>query len=163
MKRLEYILPHSIKQEILSDGFYVKMNRHYTATVRRLQDMIDYINEGDIDENFGEITSESSTASPEYVGALYDIIAKVKGFASFNQNKHQFVELSNQKETVSIKLASGKQITVAVMENAGCVDICYHNGEKTVQGNSKFKIMGFDEGGTPVKSTPVTLATILLK
>lgn len=105
----------------------------------------------------------------EFHSYLIEIIAEVKGFASFNSSyKHTFVECEDSNQTISIKTKDGKRITVSVMEGAGCVDIAYHDSplEKENNGNkdiAKFEIIGFDLGKTPIPRTQVTLATILLR
>jgi hypothetical protein len=54
------------------------------------------------------------------------------------------------------------------MENANCIDIVSHDSpiEPINNGSNdipQFEIIGFNCGGTPVKRTPVTVATIMLK
>jgi hypothetical protein len=170
--KFEFILPEREANKILNDGFYVKINKGWTATVRCLADLIQVLSSGEheIDpEVFGIITKESNDPNlGNTYGYLIEIIAKYKGFASFNTCKHQFIETTEEMETVSIKTKSGKLITVCVMENAGCIDINMENSvEETVKNGGKdisqFKIMGFNLGQTPVKSTLVTLMTILFK
>ena len=151
---------------ILGDGFCVKINKHYTATVRSLKQFIELIEGGEeIGSNFGEITCESQETNNNFYHYLIKIIGHVKGFAVFNSNPHQFIELTSPKETVSIRTKSGKLITLAVMEGANCVDVALHNSglEPIDNGGTpvpQFEIIGLDCGGTPVKKTPITLAVI---
>jgi hypothetical protein len=168
----EFTLPEHEANKVLNDGFYVKINKGWTATVRCLADLIQVLSSGEheIDpEVFGIITKESNDPNAgRFYSYLIEIIAKYKGFAAFNPCKHQFVETTNDMETVSIKTKSGKLITVCVMEGAGCVDISMHNsGEEEVNNGNKdvpqFKVLGFHLGSTPVKSTLLTLMTILFK
>jgi hypothetical protein len=50
------------------------------------------------------------------------------------------------------------------MENVSCVDIVYHDAPMERNENiPQFEIIGFNCRSTPVKRTPVTIATILLK
>ena len=165
-------LPQRVKEMDMISSFYVRMNQHYVATVRSLEGFIWAINNCGIDENFGEITKladKEAEGYREFHSYLVEIIAEVKGFASFNSSyKHTFVECEDSNQTISIKTKEGKRITVSVMEGAGCVDIAYHDSilEKENNGNKdvpKFEIIGFDLGKTPVPRTQVTLATIMLK
>jgi hypothetical protein len=167
-----FALPQRIKDIDMISSFYVRMNKHYTATVRSLESFIWAINNCGIDENFGEITKladKEAEGYRDFHSYLVEIIAEVKGFASFNSSyKHTFVECEDSNQTISIKTKEGKRITVSVMEGAGCVDIAYHDSplEKENNGNkdvAKFEIIGFDLGKTPIPRTQVTLATIMLK
>jgi len=153
-------LSDKLKNEQLSAGFYIKINSGYTATVRTILSLTEYINSNpkDIDLSvFGEITSFDSSASKQFIVALYQIIAQVKDFAVFQNgaNKHQFVQCTENVETISIRTLGGKKITVCVMSSE-CVDIKYHTDKDS------FKIIGFNGGSTPVPHTEVTLTTILL-
>ena len=167
-----FALPQRVKDIDMISSFYVRMNQHYVATVRSLESFIWAINNSGIDENFGEITKladKEAEGYREFHSYLIEIIAEVKGFASFNSSyKHTFVECEDSNQTISIKTKEGKRITVSVMEGAGCVDIAYHDSplEKENNGNkdiAKFEIIGFDLGKTPIPRTEVTLATIMLK
>jgi hypothetical protein len=101
---------------------------------------------------------------------MEDKMKKVsEGFKTFNQEfKHQFIECSEQNETISIKTKSGKRIAISVMEKYGkCIDIKYFDSpQKPVQNGQskveKFKVLGFDLGTTPIPRTDVTLFTILM-
>jgi hypothetical protein len=167
-----FTLPQRVKDIDMVSSFYVRMNKHYTATVRSLESFIWAINNSGIDENFGEITKladKEAEGYREFHSYLIEIIAEVKGFASFNScYKHTFVECEDSNQTISIKTKEGKRITVSVMEGASCVDIAYHDSplEKENNGNKdvpKFEIIGFGLGSTPVPRAEVTLATILLR
>jgi hypothetical protein len=167
-----FALPQRVKDIDMISSFYVRMNQHYVATVRSLEGFIWAINNCGIDENFGEITKladKEAEGYRDFHSYLVEIIAEVKGFASFNSSyKHTFVECEDSNQTISIKTKEGKRITVSVMEGAGCVDIAYHDSplEKENNGNKdvpKFEIIGFDLGKTPIPRTQVTLATILLR
>jgi len=154
-------LSDRLKNEQLSAGFYIVMNRNYTATVRNILSLTEYINShpNDIDlDVFGEIKNFDRSASNEFVEALYQVIAEVKDFAVFQNgaNKHQFVQCTENVETISIRTRDGKKITVCVMDRAKCVDVKYHTDKKS------FKVMAFNEGGTPIPTEEVTLTTILL-
>lgn len=168
--KFEFTLPEKEANKVLKDGFYVKINKNWTATVRCLADLIQVLSSGDHDidqEVFGIITNESSDPNRgNFKSYLIEIIAKYKGFASFNScYKHQFVELKEENETISIKTANGELITISVMEKSGCVDIKYHTSDqdKNDNDNSMFTIIGFDGGKTPVPHTDLSLITILLK
>ncbi len=165
-------LPQRVKDIDMVSSFYVRMNKHYTATVRSLESFIWAVNNSGIDENFGEITKladKEAEGYREFHSYLIEIIAEVKGFASFNScYKHTFVECEDSNQTISIKTKSGKRITVSVMEGADCVDIAYHDSSLEKENNgskdiAKFEIIGFDLGKTPIPRTQVTLATIMLK
>jgi len=165
-------LPQRVKDIDMISSFYVRMNKHYVATVRSLESFIWAINNCGIDESFGEITKladKEAEGYREFHSYLVEIIAEVKGFASFNSSyKHTFVECEDSNQTISIKTKEGKRITVSVMEGAGCVDIAYHDSplEKENNGSKdipKFEIIGFNVGSTPVPRAEVTLATILLR
>jgi hypothetical protein len=165
-KQFEYEIPSNVKDIILSDGYYVKMNNNYTATVRDLASFIWAINNCNPDENFGIVTNKSNDKNSEkFLPQMMQIIYAFKGFAIFNREfPHQFVQCEEANETISIKTKSGKRITLSVMENANCVDIAYHDAP--IEANEdipQFEIIGFNGGKTPVKRTPVTLATIMLK
>jgi hypothetical protein len=178
-------IPQNELETTLKSGFYVKINKHYTATVRDLASFVDYLqgNPNEPDENFGIIVKEARVpiATPiagingleceviedsKFYENLLNIIAYVKDFAVFNLNPHQFVELTNSKETVSIRTKGGKLVTIAFMEDADCADIQVHNsGLEPVQNGRpipQFEIVGFNCGSTPVKKTLVTLNTIHL-
>ncbi len=170
MKDFNYKVPKHLRKTYLQDPFYVVMNKHYIATVRNLESFIEAIKTCGIDDNFGEITKESSDKEnmSHFYHYLMEIICEVKGFPSFNSCKHSFVQCDMKKQTISIKTKSGKMITVCVMEDANCIDIQYVDPEgPTVNNGSEeipvFKMIGFNVGSTPVKATEVTLATILLK
>jgi hypothetical protein len=154
----DYKLPEAVKSITLSDGYYVKINRYYTATVRNLNDFVQYLkNTGDVDmEVFGQIVRRAEKPSPLFTGHLYGIIAQIKGYESFNGCEHQFVECQSKNETISIRTASGKNLTVCIMEDSGCIDVKYHDGDR-------FNIIGFAEGSTPVKRSEVSLLAILTK
>ena len=153
-------IPKELQYYHLPSGYYVVINRNYTATVRSVYDLKDYINNNveqiDLDV-FGQIKNEDSEASEAFVGVLNRILAEVMDYKTFNDGfRHQFIECQSDLETISIRTKGGKYITLAVMEKFGqCVDIKLHNKEK-------FKIIGFDGGKTPVPHTDVTLTTILL-
>ena len=154
-------LSDKLKNEQLSAGFYIVMNSNYTATVRTILSLTEYINSNpnDIDlDVFGEIKNFDKSASNEFVVVLYQIIAQVKDFAVFQNgaNKHQFVQCTENVETISIRTRDGKKITVCVMDKAKCVDVKYHTDKKS------FKIMGFNEVGPAIPTEEVTLTTILL-
>ena len=164
----EYQLPERIKGITLSSGYYVKINRGYTATVRNLNDFVNYLTgTGDIDfDVFGIITNHDDEAEDSFVEHLYRIIAKIKGFAHFNPFKHQFVECDSENETISIKTKSGKRLTISVMERSECIDIKYFDSPMTPIENGphsleQFKVIGFNTGSTPVPHTDLTLLTIL--
>ena len=135
-----------------------------------LKDLINALGSGEheIDMSvFGTITSESSDPNAgNFYYYMLQIIGMYRGMAVFNNNKHTFVEVGEKDHTVSIKTEKGKMITVAIKEGAGCVDIALHNsGLEPVENGGlvpQFNIMGFNCGGTPVKKTPVTVATIML-
>ena len=152
-------IPEDLKSYYPKNGYHVRMNRNYTATIRSLTDFQNYINSkySDIDMDvFGEITSADKSASDDFKYVLNTIIAEVKGFAVFNaQFKHTYIECTDKSETISLKTSTGKLITFSVMFNQ-CVDVKYHNGK------DDFTIIGFHEGQTPVPHTDVTLQTILL-
>ena len=152
-------IPESLKGYQAKNGFHVKMNRNYTATIRNLVEFKDYINKPDTDitiDVFGEITSRDESVPDDFKYVLNTIIGEVKGFAVFNaQFKHTYIDCKEDKETISIRTSNGKLITFSVMFNQ-CVDVKYHNGK------DDFKIMGFHGGQTPVPHTDVTLQTILL-
>jgi hypothetical protein len=131
---------------IAPSGFYVVINRYYTATVRSVRDFTAYL-----DSEWGK-----NDIDLEVFGEIKNII---KGFATFSNrgNKHQFIECTDDVETISIRTKGGKKITVCVMEDYGkCVDIKYHSDEE------KFTVIGFDGGKTPIKHTEVTLMTMLM-
>jgi hypothetical protein len=167
-----FALPQRVKDIDMVSSFYVRMNKHYTATVRSLESFIWAINNSGIDENFGEITKladKEAEGYREFHSYLIEIIAEVKGFAVFNRDfPHQFIQCENSNETISIRTKKGKRITISVIEMADCADIAFHdsalekenNGSKDV---AKFEIIGFDLGKTPIPRTQVTLATIMLK
>ena len=150
-------IPEKLKSYYPKNGYHVRMNRNYTATIRSLTDFQDYVNHSDLDMDvFGEITSADKSASDDFKYVLNTIIAEVKGFAVFNaQFKHTYIECTESAETISLKTSTGKLITFSVMFNQ-CVDVKYHNGK------DDFKIIGFHFGQTPVPHTDVTLQTILL-
>jgi len=132
---------------VAPNGFYVVINRYYTATVRNISDFVAYLDseqgENDIDlEVFGEIKSIDHEARIDFKAKVYEIIANIKGFATFSNggNKHQFIQCTDGVETISIRTQAGKRITVCVMEDYGkCVDIKYHDG------GEGFKVIGFGE------------------
>ena len=168
-KQFEYEIPSNVKDIILSDGYYVKMNNNYTATVRDLASFIWAINNCDPDENFGIMTNKSNDKNSEkFLPQMMQIIYAFKGFAIFNREfAHQFVQCEEANETISIRTKKGKRITISVIEMANCVDVAYHdstiepinNGSKNIP---QFDIIGFNCGATPVNRTPVTIATIML-
>jgi hypothetical protein len=169
-KQFEYEIPSNVKDIILSDGYYVKMNNNYTATVRDLVSFIWAINNCDPDENFGIVTNKSNDKNSEkFFPQMMQIIYAFKGFAIFNREfAHQFVQCEEANETISIRTKGGKRITISVIEMANCADIAFHdspiepmnNGSKDVP---QFEIIGFNCGATPIPRTPVTIATIMFK
>lgn len=178
-------IPQNELDKTLESGFHVIINKHYTATVRNLASFVDYLqgNPNEPDEGFGEITKEATiTLGTPIMGIkgmtreviednsfyhyMLKIIGYVNGYAVFNNNPHQFIELENEKETVSIRTKGGKLITIAVMEDASCADIQLHNSGLEPVNNGQpipqFNIVGFNCGKTPVKETAVTIAAIKL-
>lgn len=153
-------IPKALENYHLPSGYYVVINRNYTATVRNVWDLKEYINNNveqiDLDV-FGQIKNEDDQASDLFVGILNRILSEVMNYKTFNcEFKHQFIECTSDRETISVRTKEGKYITLSVMEGrVQCVDIKLH-------GEDKFKIIGFDEGKTPVPTTEVTLTTILL-
>ena len=155
----------TIDKYVAPNGFYVVINKYYTATVRNVSDFMTYLDseqgKTDIDlEVFGKIKSIDYEARADFRARVYEIIAEIKGFATFSNrgNKHQFIECTDDVETISIRTKGGKKITVCVMEvyYSKCVDIKYHSDKE------KFTVMGFDGGKTPIKQTEVTLTSILM-
>ena len=128
-KQFEYEIPNNVKDIILSDGYYVKMNNNYTATVRDLASFIWAINNCDPDENFGIVTNKSNDKNSEkFLPQMMQIIYAFKGFAIFNREfAHQFVQCEEANETISIRTKGGKRITISVIEMANCVDIVSHD------------------------------------
>ena len=99
-----YDLPEHVKEITLNDGFYITMNKNYTATVRNLESLIYAIGSCGIDETFGNIVKESNDKDlNNFYHYLMLIIEKVKGFKTFNSCKHTFVQCENKKQTISIK------------------------------------------------------------
>ena len=153
-------IPKAVEEYYSPYGYYVVINRCYTATVRSVRDLKDYINNNveqiDLDV-FGQIKNEDSEANEVFVGILNRILAEVMNYKTFNCHfRHQFIECTSDLETISVRTKGGKCITLSVMERyAQCVDIKLHDKDK-------FKIIGFDGGQTPVPHTDVTLTTILL-
>ena len=155
----------TLDEYVAPNGFYVVINKYYTATVRSVSDFMTYLaseqGKSDIDlEVFGEIKNIDHEARDDFRAKVYEIIAEMKGFATFSNrgNKHQFIECTDDVETISIRTKGGKKITVCVMEvyYSKCVDIKYHSDK------DKFTVMGFDGGKTPIKQTEVTLTSILM-
>ena len=160
MRIIKTKIPKNLTDYYAPNGFHIVINKQYTATVRNLLDFVVYLNtRDDIDMDvFGEITNVDQESRSDFQSVIYELIAEVKGFATFSNggNKHQFIECTDGVETISIKTKNGKQLTICVMEDYGnCIDIKLHEQDK-------FKIIGFDEGRTPVPHTDVTLTTILL-
>ena len=154
-------IPKAVEEYYSPYGYYVVINRCYTATVRSVRDFKEYLNNNpdQIDmEVFGQIKNEDSEANEVFVGILNRILAEVMNYKTFNCHfRHQFIECESELETISIRTKRGEHITIAVMEKYGqCIDIKLHNE------NDKFKIIGFDGGQTPVPHTDLTLMTILL-
>ena len=108
--KIEHELPKELVDTYLKGGFHVKMHKGYTATVRNLRDLIEYINDSEVDlEVFGTITNTPSDEPNMdlFVKHLNLIIGKVKGFETFNDNyadKHTFIELVNDNETIIMHL-----------------------------------------------------------
>jgi hypothetical protein len=49
---------NGMRGEVNGYGIYLRINKYYVATVRRLEDLVSYLNEvGDTDETFGTIES----------------------------------------------------------------------------------------------------------
>lgn len=49
---------NGMRGEVKGYGIYLRINKYYVATVRRLEDLVSYLNEvGDTDETFGTIES----------------------------------------------------------------------------------------------------------
>ena len=169
-KQFEYEIPNNVKDIILSDGYHVKMNQHYTATVRDLSSFVWAINNSNPDENFGIVTNQSNDKDSEkFLPQMMQIIYAFKGFAIFNREfPHQFIQCENENETISIRTKKGKRITISAIEMANCADIAFHDSEiEPINNGNKdipqFEIIGFNCGSTPVNRTPVTLATIMLR
>lgn len=167
--KFEFLLPASEANTILRSSFYVKFNKHYTATVRNLKSLIDALNEHDTDENFGIITSEADkeelkeSGKQNFYHYLIKIIGAYKQMAVFNNQKHTFIELSDDRHTISIKTSKGKLLTFSVMDYANCVDVALHNSDSVEPNGNvpQFEVIGFNCGETPVKRTKVTVLTIL--
>lgn len=173
--KFEFLLPANEANVVLRDSFYVKFNKHYTATVRHLQSLIDALNEHETDENFGVIVKEANKEELKESGKqnffyyLIQIIGAYKQMAVFNNNKHTFIELDEDRHTISIKTSKGKLLTFAIMDYADCVDIALHNSDVVEPMNNgskdipQFEVIGFNCGATPIKKTAVTVLTVLTK
>jgi hypothetical protein len=162
MRIIKTKIPKNLTDYYATNGFHIVINKYYTATVRNLLDFVIYLNTRDRDDIdmdvFGEITNVDQESRSDFKSGIYELIAEVKGFATFSNggNKHKFIECTDGVETISIKTKNGKQLTICVMEDYGnCIDIKLHEQDK-------FNIIGFDKGRTPVPNTEVTLTTILL-
>lgn len=173
--KFDFTIPAHEANVVLRSSFYVKFNKHYTATVRNLQSLIDAINSLETDENFGVIVKEADKEELKEDGKgnfyyyLIQIIGAYKQMAVFNNNKHTFIELDDDRHTISVKTSKGKLLTFAIMDYADCVDVVLHNsdvvepmsnGDKDVP---QFEVIGFNCGATPVKKTKVTVLTVLTK
>lgn len=154
--KVNYKLSEALTQYVAPKGYYVRMDRNYVATVRNLQEFINYIESNSIDmEVFGQIHDKDMSAHHEFKYALNEIIAEVKGgFKVFNgEFKHQFIQCTDDNETISIRTSAGRLITICIMEKFGqCADVKYHDKEK-------FSAIRFD-GGASAKSNEMTLLTI---
>jgi|TARA_R110000744_G_scaffold5910_1_gene20860 hypothetical protein len=159
MNKIKTTIPSKMEDYYAKNGFHIRMNINYTATVRNLVEFKKYINspESDIDLNvFGEITKKDESVGDLFIYFLNTMISEVKGFAVFNaQFKHTYIDCKDSKETISVRTSNGKLITFSIMYN-NCIDVKYHNGKED------FTIIGFHEGKTPIPNTKVTLQTILL-
>ena len=66
---------------------YLQINENYTATIRKLSDLVDYLETtGDQDENFGEIT-EISNVSDAFIDNLLEIIERYKNEAEAKEKE----------------------------------------------------------------------------
>lgn len=75
----KYSIPEPINSVMLPDGFYVRIRTGYTATVRKLSDLVEILQEKMTDETFGEITRESIDGeATEFRIIMIDIIEKFK-------------------------------------------------------------------------------------
>ena len=126
---------------------------------------IKYIKQLQIDNLSDKLKNEQLSAgfyikiNSGYTATVRTILSlTVKDFAVFQNgaNKHQFVQCTENVETISIRTRDGKKITVCVMDKAKCVDVKYHTDKKS------FKIIGFNEVGPAIPTEEVTLTTILL-
>jgi len=160
-------IPREMLNKTINGAFFVKINKNYSATVKNLSSFIDYIQmySHDLDESFGEIEKDSKE-DYDFYNHLLEVICYVNGFAKFNTNPHQFVELKNEKETVSIRTKSGKLVTICFSELSRSADVVLHNsGMQSIDNGSpvpQFEVMGLKCGETPIKSTPVTISVIQL-
>ncbi len=154
--KVNYKLSEALTQYVAPKGYYVRMDKNYVATVRNLQEFINYIENNSVDmEVFGQIQEKDMLAHPEFKYALNEIIAEVKGgFKVFNgEFKHQFIQCTDDNETISIRTNAGRLITICIMEKFGqCADVKYHDKEK-------FSAIQFD-GGATAKRDEMTLLTI---
>ena len=78
-------IPKELQYYHLPSGYYVVINRCYTATVRSVRDFKEYLNNNpdQIDmEVFGQIKNEDSEASEAFVGVLNRILAEVMGYTT---------------------------------------------------------------------------------
>lgn len=133
--------------------------------------IIELLNESYIKDDFGEVlTMPTGKDAGQFMYHFNHIVAEIKGFASFNNGKHNYIQLDDMNETVSIRTKGGKLLTVALcscFDEEFCFDIQLHNHSKLEPVDNagpvpQFKVMGLHLGGTPVKSTVVTLLTLPL-
>jgi len=72
----------TMKGEVKGYGVYLRINEHYTATVRNLESLCAYLKEvGDIDKNFGIIDSKNG-ASDFDIRMINKIVKEFKNFQS---------------------------------------------------------------------------------
>ena len=166
-------IPEVELQKCLVDSFYVTINKGYTATVRNLGSLIDFLqmHPNDPDETFGSIVKEAKNEEGQiedmqFYGYLLKIIGFVSGMPTFNTCRHTFVKLEEKKHTFSVQTKFGKLVTLAFNDDE-CIDVQVHNSGLPTENNGasevpQFNLIGFNCGDTPVRTTTVTVAAIML-
>jgi hypothetical protein len=82
-----YQIPEPLNSVNLTDGFHVRIRGGFTATVRKLSDFVEMLQEQyHIGECFGEITRESEDPdAEEFKAIMQDIIKKYKSLDDFDR------------------------------------------------------------------------------
>lgn len=107
--KFEYNLSKDQKELNLTLGVHLRINANYTATVRNLQSLINYLsNTGDIDKNFGIIDNEDDDITKNFTVPLVRICRAFNKFVRAQELGNDVMIFRNQAERTARVVATSE-------------------------------------------------------